>query len=60
MIPSETLSEPITDFIQFSQSQPTCISQYYAQIICEYPAIDVYNMMKESNKIIMATDGGIV
>ena len=29
-------------------------------IVCEYPIIEIYNLMKETNKIIMAIDGGAV
>ena len=51
---------PITDFIQFAKSQPDYISQYYSTITLERPAIDIYNEMKESKKIILAIDGGAI
>ena len=49
---------PITDFIQFAQSQPDYISQYYLEIKLERSVLDIYNKMKESKKMILATDGG--
>ena len=51
---------PITDFIQFAQSQPDYISQYYSKIILEIPVIKMYNEMKASKKIILATCGGAI
>ena len=51
---------PITDFIQFAQSQPDYISQYYSKIVCEILEIEMYNEMKATSKIIMATDGGAI
>ena len=53
-------SVPITDFIQFAQSQPDYISQYYSKIKLEIPIFEIYNEMKASNKIIRATDEGAI
>ena len=49
--------EPITNFILFAQSQPEYITQYYTKIKCKYPAIEMYTLMKETNKITIATGG---
>ena len=51
---------PITDFIQFSKSQPAYISQCYAKIVCKIPMIDIYKEIKETTKIIMAIYSGAV
>ena len=49
---------PPSDLVQFIQSQPTYISQYYANIKWELPESEVYKMLTDTKKIIMATDGG--
>ena len=51
---------PITGFIQFVQSQPNYISQYYSKIIYEIPAIEIYNKMTVTKRITLATDGGAI
>ena len=51
---------PIINFIQFAQSQPKYISQYYSKKVCEIPAIEIYNKMKATTKLIVATDGGAI
>ena len=51
---------PIPDFVQFAKSQPAYISQYYKNITCELPYIELYNLIKESTKIIMAIDRGAI
>ena len=48
----------ITNFIQLAQSQPDYISRYYSEIKLEIPVLEIYNGMKASDKIILATDGG--
>ena len=47
---------PITDLIQYIKSQPAYISQYYAHIKCEIPEAEIYQAMKATKKIMMATD----
>ena len=47
-----------TDQVQFIKSQPEYISQYYANIKWEIPKVEVYQVLKETKKILMATDIG--
>ena len=57
--PSEPLLEETTpklSFVQYVKSQPDHISQYYAQINCIIPAEEIYQAMKTTSNIIMATD----
>ena len=54
------LPVPITDFIQFAQSQPDYTSQYYSKIILEILVLEIYNDMKASKKIILAMDSGAI
>lgn len=54
------LPVPITDFLQFAQSQLDYISQYNSKIVCEIPLIEIYKEMKATTKIIMVTDGGAI
>ena len=56
--PVTTVTAPPTDLTHFIKSQPAYISQYYANIKWEFPEAEVYNILKETKKIIMATDGG--
>ena len=51
---------PITDFIQFAQSQPDYIFQHYSKIILEIPVFENYSKMKAIKKTILATDGGAI
>ena len=50
--------EPITNLVQYIKSQPTYISQYYEHIKCEMPMAEVYQAMKATTLIMMATDRG--
>ena len=56
--PTAAASAPRNDLVQYFKSQPAYISQYYAQIKCEIPEAEVYQALKTTKKIIMATDGG--
>ena len=47
-----------TDLVKFIKYQPTYILQYYANIKWEIPEAEVYQVLKETKKILMATDGG--
>ena len=51
---------PPTDLTQFIKSQTAYISQYYANIKWELPEAEVYRILKDTKKIIMATDGGAI
>ena len=57
--PLATETAPPTDLTQFIKSQPAYISQYYANIKWEFPEAEVYKILKDTKKIIMATDGGV-
>ena len=50
---------PPNDLVQFIKSQPAYISQYYANIKWEIPEAEVYKVLKDTQKILMATDGGV-
>ena len=41
-------------------AQLAYISQYYENTKCNLRDIEIYNLMKASSKIIMATDGGAI
>ena len=61
--PSEPLLEetpPKLSLVQYVKSQPEHISQYYTQLNCLIPAGEIYQAMKTTSKIFMATDGGAV
>ena len=61
--PSEPLLEetpPKLSLVQYVKSQPEHISQYYAQLNCIIPAEEIYQAMKTTSKIIMATDRAAV
>ena len=49
---------PIIDLVRFIKSQPVYISQYHAHTKCKIPKTEVYQAMKATKSIIMATDGG--
>ena len=53
-----TETAPPTDLTHFINTQPAYISQYYANIEWEFPEAEVYKILKDTKKIIMATDGG--
>ena len=57
-LPVTTVAATPTDLTHFIKSQPAYISQYYANIKWEFPEAEVYKILKETKKIIMATDGG--
>ena len=56
--PQPTAPAPPTDLVKFIKSQPAYISQYYANIKWEIPEAEVYKVLKDTKKILMATDGG--
>ena len=53
-----TAPAPPNDLAQFIKSQPAYISQYYANIKWEIPEAEVYKVLKDTKKILMATDRG--
>ena len=56
--PTPTAPVPSTDLVQFIKSQPEYISQYYANIKWKIHEAEVYQVLKETKKILMAKDGG--
>ena len=56
--PTPTAPAPNPDQVQFIKSQPEYTSQYYANIKWEIPKAEVYRVLKETKKILMATDSG--
>ena len=47
-----------TDLVQFIKSQPAYFSHYNANKKWDIPKAEVYKVMKDTKKIVMATDGG--